>query len=315
MIKVSIIIPVYNAEKYIKRCLNSVVNQTYQNIEIILINDSSTDKSLDICQEYANNYDNIFLYTKENGGPSSARNYGLTKASGKYCFFCDSDDYIDESLIENLVINKSNHYLNGVNHYVDYENNIISKKYEKNIYKITEFYTNIFNNKILGTVWGFLFKTNIAKKIKFDENTKCMEDTIFLIEYIKQEKVIGIKYLERPLYYYVINKNSITNAKNNINIIINYVYSLNKINNILNLKYNKIINDEIIRIVENHLSDYSIKEYNKIKEINIPKQYFGKSCRYKIFTQIFNNHSKYLTVYYKIINILKLIKSTLKRGQ
>ena len=100
---VSIIIPVYNVEKYIVECLESVVNQTYENLEIILVNDGSTDNSKEICLEYAQRDQRIKLYSKENGGLSSARNYGLSKVTGNYVFFLDSDDYLVTDTIENLL--------------------------------------------------------------------------------------------------------------------------------------------------------------------------------------------------------------------
>ncbi len=102
MPKVSVIVPVYNVENTIGKCLDSIVNQTLKDIEIIVVNDGSKDKSQDIIDEYAKKYSNIKSYIKENGGLSDARNYGLEKASGDYICFVDSDDYIDTSLFEKL---------------------------------------------------------------------------------------------------------------------------------------------------------------------------------------------------------------------
>lgn len=102
MPKISVIVPVYNVENTIGKCLDSIVNQTLKDIEIIVVNDGSKDKSQDIIDEYAKKYSNIKSYIKENGGLSDARNYGLEKASGDYICFVDSDDYIDTSLFEKL---------------------------------------------------------------------------------------------------------------------------------------------------------------------------------------------------------------------
>ena len=96
---VSIIIPAYNCEKYISKCINSVVNQTYKNIEIIIIDDGSKDNSSVLCDEYAKEYNFITVIHKENGGLSDARNYGLKNAKGKYIFFIDSDDFIDDNTL------------------------------------------------------------------------------------------------------------------------------------------------------------------------------------------------------------------------
>ena len=101
--KVSIIIPIYNVEIHLDKCISSIINQTYQNIEIILINDGSTDGSENICLKYASFDQRIKYFYKQNGGLSSARNFGLNKFSGDYVLFVDSDDYIDLITIEILV--------------------------------------------------------------------------------------------------------------------------------------------------------------------------------------------------------------------
>ena len=100
---VSIIVPVYNAERYLHRCIDSVLAQTYTNFELLLINDGSKDNSGEICDEYAANDSRIHVFHKENGGASAARNYGLDKATGKYICFIDSDDWVDKDYIESLL--------------------------------------------------------------------------------------------------------------------------------------------------------------------------------------------------------------------
>ena len=101
--KFSIIVPVYNVEKYLSKCLDSVINQTNQDFEVIVVNDGSPDNSQKIIYEYVEKYpDKIKGFIKENGGLSDARNYGIARASGEYIIFLDSDDYIDEHLLEKL---------------------------------------------------------------------------------------------------------------------------------------------------------------------------------------------------------------------
>lgn len=100
---VSIVIPVYNTEKWLKKCVSSVLNQTYRNLEIILVDDGSPDNSPEICDQLAEENQNVTVYHKENGGLSSARNYGIEKASGKYILFLDSDDWLDEHSVEDMV--------------------------------------------------------------------------------------------------------------------------------------------------------------------------------------------------------------------
>lgn len=107
--KVSVIIPVYNTELYLRRCLDSIINQTYKNLQIIIVNDGSTDSSLAICNEYANKDERICLIQKINEGQSVARNLGLDISEGEYITFVDSDDWIEIDMIENLIITINNH--------------------------------------------------------------------------------------------------------------------------------------------------------------------------------------------------------------
>ena len=102
MVKVSVIVPVYNVEKYLERCLLSLVNQSLQDIEIIVVNDGSPDNSQTIIDKFASEYKNVKSYIKENGGLSDARNYGTKKAVGEYIAFVDSDDYVSEQMYEQM---------------------------------------------------------------------------------------------------------------------------------------------------------------------------------------------------------------------
>ena len=100
--KVSVIVPVYNVENYLEKCLTSLVNQTLKDIEIIVVNDGSTDNSQKIIDRYEKKYSNVKAYVKKNGGVSDARNYGINKAKGKYIAFVDGDDYVDEMMYEKM---------------------------------------------------------------------------------------------------------------------------------------------------------------------------------------------------------------------
>ena len=97
---ISVIVPIYNVEKYLTKCIESIINQTYKNLEIILVDDGSPDKSPIICDEYAKKDNRIKVIHKKNGGLSDARNYGMSLATGEYISFIDSDDYIDEEMYE-----------------------------------------------------------------------------------------------------------------------------------------------------------------------------------------------------------------------
>ena len=99
---ISVVLPVYNVENYLEKCLNSVVKQTYKNIEIIIVNDGSLDSSIDICNKYANKDSRIKVFTKPNGGLSDARNFGIKKSMGEFITFIDSDDYVTDDYVEYL---------------------------------------------------------------------------------------------------------------------------------------------------------------------------------------------------------------------
>lgn len=107
-VKISVIIPVYNVEKYLRECLDSVVNQTFKDIEIICVDDGSTDKSLEILQEYKRKDDRFVILQQRHSGAGAARNYGLKLAEGKYIQFLDSDDYFEPTLLEELYTRAEN---------------------------------------------------------------------------------------------------------------------------------------------------------------------------------------------------------------
>lgn len=262
MEKVSIIIPVYNAEKYLNKCLDSVVNQTYQNIEIILVDDGSTDTSSKICEEYQNKHQNIEYKKTKNSGVSNARNTGLKMATGKYIFFLDSDDYLEENSIQELMSNKTSNSLIG----------LVPTGYEyQNSYSVYEYFRNIMINKCLGNVWGFLFEKDKID-FEFDIHTHLMEDTLFLLNYIS--KVELLTFINEIKYNYVININGITKSKNIEKIILNiksFDYSLDQIKKIINEKYKdkveetkKLIEHKKIKLLESELIKISGIEDLKI---------------------------------------------------
>src|SRR5690625_3677419 len=136
---VTIIIPVYNVEKYIAECLNSVIRQTYSNIEVIIINDGSNDNSYEIIESYSKKYNNLKIIDQENKGQSVARNVGLTKAKGKYIYFLDSDDYIKDITIENLVSKMEENNLDLIRFSAEviYDKNI---KYKPSNYNLEKYF-------------------------------------------------------------------------------------------------------------------------------------------------------------------------------
>lgn len=214
---ISIIVPVYNVEKYLEKCVNSIVNQTYKNLEIILVDDGATDSSGKLCDELAKIDNRIKVYHKENGGLSDARNYGVERATGDYIGFVDSDDYIDSEMYGKLyeAIKKENVDVAECNLkiiYTDREELFTEQKYY-NVYTKQEYLEEYLKiEKIFGSACVRLIKSDIAKKLKFPVG-KLYEDTYYAYDLI--EKVDRYVIMNNPYYNYLMRENSITNTKFN----------------------------------------------------------------------------------------------------
>lgn len=190
---ISVIIPIYNAEKYIKRCIDSILKQTFLDYEVLLVNDGSIDDSELICRQYLKTCKHLKLFNKSNGGVSQARNFGLYKAQGKYIVFIDSDDFIENNYLESLYKGKDcDLSLVGIKRYnldSDKEEEIIAKfKSEKFQVPSYEGVRNIIDNDLLaiGFPWGKLFKKDIIEQnlIRFDERITNYEDHLFFFDYL-----------------------------------------------------------------------------------------------------------------------------------
>ena len=205
MNSISIIIPVYNGSKFISRCLDSILNQTYKNTEVILINDGSTDNSLEIIKEYSNKYKNIKYIDQKNQGASIARNKGIEESKGKYLVFIDIDDYIESDYLEKLCssIKNKDMVVSGYNRVVG--SKTIFSKIPKNTYWSAFKYT---------ATWGKIYNAEFIKKnnIKFLDDVKIGEDLFFNITVINKTNKIGI--LEYAGYNYYDNEESLTNTIN-----------------------------------------------------------------------------------------------------
>ncbi len=203
---VSIIIPIYNIENYISKCLKSVLNQTYKDIEIILVNDGSTDKSVEIIEKLKN--EKCKIYNKENGGLSSARNYGLNQAKGNYIFFLDGDDYLEKDAIENLVFFIKKYDVDIVQGEATYcyEKNKVIDKLNIGLIETDKVIEYFRENQIKTYVWNKLYKKEILYNLSFKEGY-VNEDIIFTYEICAlQPKIYNINI---PIYNYIQRSNSI----------------------------------------------------------------------------------------------------------
>lgn len=212
MAKVSIVVPVYNVEKYIRKCVDSMLNQTMKEIEIILVDDGTKDSSGMICDDYAKRDSRIRVIHKENGGISDARNVGMQVASSKYILFIDSDDYISENMVEKLYTMAELHNADvaacGV--YNVYASGAIPQCAEKMEFccdNITAFSHILVGKIIPGTICNKLIKREIAKQILFPVG-KIYEDAFYTTQLIQIIKKVYVT--TEPMYYYFHRQGSTT---------------------------------------------------------------------------------------------------------
>lgn len=217
MKKISVIVPVYNVEAYLKKCVDSLINQSYSNIEVILINDGSTDSSGQLCDFLAQKDNRIKVFHKENGGLSDARNYGVNKASGEYIGFVDSDDYIHKDMYQHLYtrIMEEDADVSECNFSIVYENKIkyvTEEEYDLVLNQEEYLQEYLSMKKLYGATCARLIKTSIAKQIQFPVG-KVYEDMYYALELIQVAKKYVIT--SKPYYYYLVRLGSITNEKFN----------------------------------------------------------------------------------------------------
>lgn len=214
--KIAIIIPVYNTSKYLKKCLDSVINQTYKNYDVIIVNDGSTDNSLEIIKNYINKNSNITLINQKNMGLSSARNNAIKKVNSDYFLFLDSDDYLDLNALKILVDNLNNedllrYQMRDIKEDLYIDRNYITFKNlngkEAIKYLIDSYYTE--------PACTYLYKTKFYKENNFKFMDKLYHEDYGLIPYviIKANKITAI---EDKIYFYVQREGSITKNKKNI---------------------------------------------------------------------------------------------------
>ncbi|WP_321995065.1 glycosyltransferase family 2 protein [Clostridium butyricum] len=211
MEKISIIIPVYNVEKYLARCLESIVNQTYKNIEIIVIDDGSTDESGRICDEFAKKDNRIIVIHKKNGGVSEARNAGLGVCHGEYIGFVDPDDYIEPNMYS-IMVNSSKEKSADivVCGYKVFGDRVEECIFENREYKTDEAMCLLLKNRYMPSfLWNKLFKSELFHNKSFLVGYR-YEDLLIMHELFKDaKKVVAVS---EQLYFYYIREDSITGS-------------------------------------------------------------------------------------------------------
>ena len=266
--RISIIIPVYNAERHLRQCIDSVIAQTFKDWEAILVNDGSKDGSLAICQEYASNDDRIKVIDKPNDGPSSARNKGLDEAQGEYVYFMDADDWIETKFLENFVRNSiKDAYETHQRCYENEENNydIIFQGFvrefsdgrkeesfamdaDTSVMSKEEIICRLYKEHVYGWAWCKLFRREIIEKhqIRFDESLRLWEDELFTSEFLRYAE--NVRTIKSHLYHYICHEESIMHTNDK--------------------RYEKVflsarMNDALMPIANDELKDYINDTYNK----------------------------------------------------
>lgn len=318
--KISVIIPMYNAEKTIEKCIISILNQTYENLEIIIINDGSVDNSENICKKLMKKDERIKYFYKQNSGVSDTRNYGLEKAKGYYVAFVDSDDFLEKNMYE-LMIKESEDSDVVICNY----NKIINDKeikLESNIngkvcFDLEEMILKIENKKIniyINPPWNKLIKKQIIEdnNMKFNSEISLGEDLIFNLKVM--QKANKIKVLNKKLYNYIVTDNGLCLKKRNSeeylreskNLILELLGLSDKVNNLDNIILNELCSC-VIRMGKQNDRIYAKKLLKLVRndeKYNIKNKLLTKKnfIVYKLLKL-----KMYNTIYYifKIKNILK----------
>ena len=207
--KISVIVPVYNVEQYLCRCVDSILAQTFPDFELLLIDDGSKDRSGEMCDEYAGKDERVRVFHKENGGVSVARNVGIENATGEYICFIDSDDWVEAEYFQVTNDNISDFdimFFGAVWHYEDGGQRSLSfcpVECKTNIGKeICHLLENDMGINYFGYTWNKVFRRDIIEKekLQFVENLSLSEDEVFTLAYCNKCK--ALKIIDKPLYHY-----------------------------------------------------------------------------------------------------------------
>ena len=323
---ITIIVPVYNVEKYLEKCIKSIICQTYKNFELILIDDGSNDMSGEICDKYAKLDSRIKVFHTTNKGVSHARNIGLDNASGQYIGFVDSDDFIEPNMYEVLLkkIKEEDSKIIACGYNVVSKKSIIhrTKNSDKKLNCEEAIREIFYGNTIQGFLWNKLFKRSLFLSKRLDENMDICEDLYIVCNLIYE--VNSISYVPECLYNYLMRENSATNDIKSMvsdeNKLKEFVV-LNKLKKDLKNKFDDIIDDYkgtlLMYIYVYFYEDVNKNKFlknNLRKEIKLNKNNYMKS---KYFSK--KQKAIYLivvyfpNVYVKYLNLRKRIKKYIIR--
>ncbi len=321
---ISVIVPVYNAEKYLRRCVDSILAQTFTDFELLLIDDGSKDKSGEICDEYARKDNRVKVFHKENGGASAARNLGLDHANGYYVAFVDSDDYLSTEYLHsfyNIIYVKDRVDLIIQSPIYTYQNGIIkTKKITNRVYDGENMLKDFINDGNLDFTepHSKLFRLSLIKEnnIHFNEKVIIGEDGIFIAHFLRFCKFIDLS--EDVGYYYVKSGNSIQNRfyspEKELYGVIEWKKSLMQLSEYAKIGYDVpniwrvltfLIKRYLFAVVNNKsLSHKEKKVWIKYLDEDCFTNY-GKGCSLNVFGRLFSIvvHMRYIDL---IIFLIKL---------
>ncbi|SES09855.1 glycosyltransferase family 2 protein [Salipaludibacillus aurantiacus] len=267
---VSIIVPVYKVEKYIDRCIQSLINQTYKQLEIILVDDGSPDNCGKIADNYAAKDSRIKAFHKKNGGLSDARNYGAQYVTGKFTLFVDSDDWLEDNMVEKLVAYSLKYEADVVqsafyyahDDYLLYDNRYYAKDEPPVILNNYELMTElVINERVKNFAWGKLYKTSLIEDIPFEKGV-LFEDVFWAHKVMERAERYVI--LHEPLCYYYQRDDSIVAAYTPRNLDI--IKGLKERHAFIESRYPDLINESYRLILKTHLEHYLLLFLNRQKD-------------------------------------------------
>lgn len=282
---ISVIVPVYNSEKYVNRCIDSILNQTYENLEVLLINDGSSDGSLSICEEWAKKDSRVKIITEKNQGVSAARNVGINNATGSYVAFVDNDDWLRPEMYETMLgliesekadvavckfINVDEQY-NRVN---IKEANLTAENFKNPIYFFLNNNSKNSHKKIVGCCNRLLIKKELLENVKFDERLKFGENILFVLNLIDEAKTIAVT--NEFLYNHFNDANIKTYDENYLEDLAGYHQAISDYFEKHGLHLNYLINyDYVCKVVKAFKKQKGFAK--KMKEIEKSNKLFA-SC-------------------------------------
>lgn len=295
---ISVIVPIYNAEDYLEQCLISILEQSYDRLEVILIDDGSTDSSVEICEKFLRIDKNVRYFYQRNKGVSVARNRGLKMARGKYVVFVDADDFLSRRAIELLY--NTRHERRLVQMCVD------RVKYQKFEVGRREAEKLMLKDRFYGGASGCLLDTTIAKNLRFSKQTSFMEDTIFILRYMRRAKIRHVSVIEEADYYYGYRAGSLTSSDGDVlSKCEDILYTMQRIESLLT-QDSKAVRRKMLRCLERQLRDPE-NDFIFLRENLGRLEQWGARGIYRVFVRIYNSRPMSLRHYYRLRGGMKLL--------